>query len=294
MSDKVAIITGAGRGIGRTIALCFAKAGINLLLSSRTLSELDNVAEECRKSGVVAKTAVGDVSNFEDCRKIFTMALSINSRIDILVNNAGVYGPLGSVGQIDSTEWVNAIGTNLFGVFFMTNLVLPEMKKQKYGKIINLSGGGATNALPNFSAYAASKAAVARLTDTIAEEVRDYNIQVNTIAPGLVDTQLQDSILTPNSGAGQEMINRMSKVRKTGLGAVPPELASDLCLFLVSDASQKLTGKLISAPHDPWKKWQNNEKLLDEVANSELFTIKRVDPYTINPLIEKGLLGKST
>merc|ERR1712096_230933 len=116
-------------------------------------------------------------------------------------------------------------------------------------------------------------------------------IQVNAIAPGLVDTKLQDSILAPDSGAGQEMINRMSQVRGTGVGAVPPELAAELCVFLASDKSKNLTGKLISAPYDPWKEWQQDEKLLAEVINSHLFTIKRIDRHTIDPIIEEGLLG---
>ena len=163
MKRKVAVVTGAGRGIGRSIALAFANKGISLLLNSRTLSELESVAEECEKLGSVTEIVVSDVSSYEGCLQIFNHSLSMDNHINILVNNAGVYGPLGSVDEVTPEQWTKAIATNLFSTFYMTNLVLPGMKNQGYGKIINLSGGGATNALPNFSAYAASKAAIARL-----------------------------------------------------------------------------------------------------------------------------------
>ena len=117
------------------------------------------------------------------------------------MNNAGVYGPKGPIEEIDWSEWVQAIQINLFGTVLMCRTIIPHFRSRGYGKIINLSGGGATNALPRLSAYAASKAAVVRMTDTLAEELKDANVDVNAIAPGALNTRLLDEVLEATKGA---------------------------------------------------------------------------------------------
>jgi NAD(P)-dependent dehydrogenase (short-subunit alcohol dehydrogenase family) len=152
----------------------------------------------------------------------------------------------------------------------------------RQGKVILLGGGGATAPLPNFSSYAASKAAVVRLADTLAEELKPLNVQVNVMAPGLVDTRLQDEVLAAGDRAGP-LLDKIKKARETGAGAVSPDVAASLAVFLASPASGKLTGKLIAAPYDPWREWAGKA---DELNATPLYTLRRLDPFTIKPLIK--------
>ncbi|MFH1634538.1 MAG: SDR family oxidoreductase [Chloroflexota bacterium] len=148
-------------------------------------------------------------------------------------------------------------------------------------------GGGATAPLPNFSSYAASKAGLARLAETLAEELKPFNIQVNVIAPGMVDTRLQDEVLQAGNRAGG-LYEKIKLARETGKGAVSPEIAADLAVFLASEASGKLTGKLIAAPYDPWREWEGKG---DELNATPMYTLRRLDPLTIKPLIGKLEVG---
>jgi 3-oxoacyl-[acyl-carrier protein] reductase len=149
------------------------------------------------------------------------------------------------------------------------------MIRQRRGKIINLSGGGATSPLPNFSAYAASKAAIVRLNETLAEEVKGFNIQVNAIAPGAVNTRLVDEILAAGPAAGEEMLARTRRQKETG--GVPPEQAAALAVFLASEESDGLSGRLISAV---WDDWQSMNSHIDQIMASELYTLRRVTEDT--------------
>jgi NAD(P)-dependent dehydrogenase (short-subunit alcohol dehydrogenase family) len=173
---------------------------------------------------------------------------------------------------------------NLIGTFLASRSVLPHMIERRRGRIVNFSGGGATGPLPRFSAYAVSKAAVVRLTETLAEEVKEFNIQVNAIAPGMVDTKLQDAVLQAGSRAG-DLFDKVKKMRETGQGGVSPELAANLAVFLASDAANGLTGRLIAAPYDDWQKW--DAKRIAEVMSAPWFTLRRIDPNTLRPLMEK-------
>jgi NAD(P)-dependent dehydrogenase (short-subunit alcohol dehydrogenase family) len=136
--------------------------------------------------------------------------------------------------------------------------------------------------LPNFSSYAASKAAVVRLADTLAEELKAFDVQVNVIAPGLVDTRLQDEVLAAGDLAGL-LWDKIKKARETGAGAVSPDVAASLAVFLASSLSGRLTGKLIAAPYDPWREWTDKA---DELNATPMYTIRRLDPFTIKPLIK--------
>src|SRR5205814_1530210 len=147
------------------------------------------------------------------------------------------------------------------------------------GSIVNFAGGGATAAFPGFSAYAASKAAVVRFTETIAEEMIDYHIRVNALAPGLVDTSLQDVVLAAGKRAG-EQYRRVAAVRESGIGT-RIEVPARLAVFLASDESRALTGKLISAPHDPWEDWDNTD--LERIRGTSWYTLRRLDPFTVAP-----------
>jgi 3-oxoacyl-[acyl-carrier protein] reductase len=167
------------------------------------------------------------------------------------------------------------------GTVYTCQEVAPGMIERRLGSIINLSGGGATAPLPNFSAYAVSKAAVARFTDTLAAELAGTEVRVNAVAPGAIDTRLQDQVLAAGDRAGP-LYGRMRKMRDTGEGATSPEVPAQLAVFLASDASIGLTGKLLSAPHDPWARWDSAQ--IERVAQSQWYTIRRLDPFTISQL----------
>ena len=284
LQDRVAIITGAGRGIGEAIALRFATEGARLVLASRTHSELESVAGKIRSTGGNALPIVTDVNDREQATKLMQSALNAFCRIDILVNAAGTYGPIGPVWEVNAVDWEQAFSTNLFGTFALCQAVLPHMIQARKGKIINFSGGGATAPLPRFSAYGVSKAAVVRFTETLAEEVKEFNIQVNAIAPGAVDTRLQDQVLAAGDRAG-ELAQRIRRLRETGEGGTSPHVPAELALFLASDDSSNLTGRLISAPHDGWQSW--NCERIDLIMSQAWFTLRRMDQFTLQPLLEE-------
>lgn len=282
LKDQVAIITGAGRGIGRAISVAFAREGAWLFLAARTEAELTETADACREVGAKAQVVVTDVSNRNQVQRLINTAIQGAERVDILVNSAGIYGPIGPTSDIDVSAWTQALEVNLLGPFYLCRSLLPHFIQRKQGKIILLGGGGATAPLPNFSSYAATKAGVVRLADTLAEELKMHNVQVNVIAPGLVDSRLQNEVLTAGSRAGA-LFDKIKQVRETGVGAVSPEIAASLAVFLASESSGKLTGKLIAAPYDPWRDWAGKA---DELNASPLYTIRRLDPFTIKPFLK--------
>jgi 3-oxoacyl-[acyl-carrier protein] reductase len=284
LQDKVAIIVGAGRGIGEAIALHFAAEGAKLILAARSATELQGVTQIVKATGGTAHFVVTDVTVPLEVASLVQKSIELFGRIDILVNAAGTYGPIGRVWEVDAKEWANTFSVNLFGPFLLCQSVLPHMIRAGRGKIINFSGGGATSPLCRFSAYGVSKAAVVRLTETLAEEVKEFNIQVNAIAPGAVDTKLQDSVLAAGERAG-DLLQRIRRLRETGEGGTPREVPAELAVFLASDDSHNLTGRLISAPNDKWESW--TDERIEQVMSRPWFTLRRMDPFTLRPLLEE-------
>lgn len=273
LRDKVAIVTGGGRGIGRAIALAFAQEGANIVVLSRTTPELGETADQIQALGRQALAVVGDVSSRDDVDNLVGLSLHKFGTVDILVNNAGIQGPIGPMTENDVEHWIQTININLIGLFLCARAVLPIMIKRRHGKIINLSGGGSTSPRPYFTAYSASKAAVVRLTETLAEEVKGFNIQVNAIAPGAVNTRLLEEVLAAGEAAGEKAFAEAWQQRETG--GIPPEQAASLAVFLASDESNGLTGRLISAV---WDNWHELPKLIPEIMASEYYTMRRISP----------------
>lgn len=284
LQGKVAIITGGGRGIGEAITLAFAREGARLAIASRTQTELEHVAAQIREMSGQVQVIRTDVSRRDDVLRLVEITLTTYGQIDTLVNAAGVYGPIGRMWETDVDEWLEAVHINLFGTFLCCHAVLPHMISRRQGKIINFSGGGATSPLPRFTAYGVSKTANVRLTETLAQEVKEFNIQVNAVAPGAVDTRLQDQVLVAGERAG-DLLARIRRLRETGEGGVPRELPAALVVFLASDESDGLTGKLIAAPYDGWDSWDADR--ITEVMSAPWFTLRRMDPYTLRPLMDK-------
>lgn len=280
LTNKVAIVTGAGRGIGRAIALTFAEEGADVIIVARTLSEIEQTADLIRSGGGSVLALPADVSDWKAVSAVVDRAQSEFGGIHILVNNAGVQGPIGPLFENDIDTWLRTIQINLVGTFLCCKAVLPAMIQQGFGKIINLSGGGATSPRPNFSAYAASKAAVVRLTENLAAEVRSHNIQVNAIAPGAVNTHMLDEILEAGAIVGESVLKEAERQKEEG--GTSPDLAASLAVYLASDASDGLTGKLIAAPHDDWQSW--DQGCIKDLMSEPWFTLRRIDPYTLRPL----------
>jgi NAD(P)-dependent dehydrogenase (short-subunit alcohol dehydrogenase family) len=274
LENKTCIITGGSRGIGKAIALAFAREGANLVLASRTPAELEATRQEIISlfNSSVAATPT-DVSQPEEVEKLVGSTLERFSTIDVLVNCAGIYGPISLITDIDSLKWLRAIKVNLFGTFLCIQAVLPEMMRKKRGKIINLSGGGAVTPFPRFSAYSASKAAVVRLTETLAEEVREYHIDINAIAPGSVNTRLLDQVLAAGKAAGGDFLAKSIRQKKNG--GTPLEKPAELAVFLASPRSNGLTGRIISAV---WDNWEYIPEQLEKIMSSDIYTMRRIVP----------------
>ncbi|PYQ12037.1 MAG: dehydrogenase [Acidobacteria bacterium] len=278
LADRSAIVTGASRGLGKAIAAAFLRAGADVLLVAREEERLrrarDELATLAVRPGQAVHALAADVSRPEACAAIVERARQVLPALAVLVNNAGVYGPMGRIEDVDWEEWVEAVQVNLFGTVLMCRAVIPWMRQRGYGKIINLSGGGATSPLPRISAYAASKVAVVRLTETFAEELRDAHVDVNAIAPGALNTRLLDDVLAAGpERVGPEFYERAVKQRAEG--GVPLEKGAALAVFLASSASDGITGRLLSAVWDDWRRLAGQR---DELARSDLYTLRRVAP----------------
>jgi NAD(P)-dependent dehydrogenase (short-subunit alcohol dehydrogenase family) len=270
-----ALITGGSQGLGKVIAEFFLREGANVALCARGEKELsatrDELAQKFPSQKVAAKTC--DVSNESQVNELAAFALHQLGPLNALVLNAGIYGPMGATESVDLAEWKRALEINLYGVLLPCRAVIPHFKKTGRGKIVVLSGGGATNPLPNISAYAASKAAVIRLMETLAEELKSFNVDVNAIAPGALATRLVDEVLA----AGPEKVgtafyekNKQWKDK----GATPLDLGASVAVYLASAQSDGITGKLISAQWDPWGKLHE----FKEDLGGDIYTLRRIVP----------------
>lgn len=274
LKDKIAIVTGGSRGIGRAVVESLARAGCRVIVFSIVSLDLKVLKDDLLKNGLRIGIKKVDVSNYGQVQKAVSEVVKKFDTIDIIVNAAGVYGPIGLFRDNNIKKWSQTLQVNLMGTVNVTHAVLPIMMRNKTGKIINFSGGGAVNNFPNFSSYATSKAAVVRFTETIAEELKSYNIQINAIAPGAVNTKLLDESLEAGQKAvGDKFYEKIIKQKKDGGDS--PQLAVDLILFLISDQSLNLTGKLISAKWDNWKEWDKSK--IERLNNSSEYTLRRID-----------------
>ena len=255
LSNKHAIITGGSKGIGRAIAKAFVQRGATILIVARSLYQADiSQPLEVDNLFVEIKKKWGD-------------------KLDILINAAAIYGSKGFLEDTNVEDWLQTIMINTYGTMLMTRGALPLMKSQIKGRIINFSGGG-EGSFPRFSAYATSKGAIIRFTESIAEEVKPWDITVNAIAPGPVNTSLLQEVLD----AGPEIVGtdfyERSKMQQKE-GGVSPEKAGELCLWLASKQSDGLTGKVLSAV---WDKYEDIPQHLEEIMNSDVYNWRRIKP----------------
>lgn len=271
LKDKRIILTGAGRGIGRAIAEVCAKEGADLCLVSRTESELDETLNLIKQFSKNSFYTVLNISDEESVEKSVCSMIDKLGTIDVLINNAGIQMPIGQYFQNNIGDWKKNIEINLFGTANMIYFVLPEMIKNKKGKIINMSGGGSTSPRPNFSAYAVSKTAIVRFTENLALELKEFNIDVNAVSPGAINTKMLDEVIQARELSGNEYEDSINRKRK---GGNDPGIAAELICFLSSDLSNDITGKLISAQWDDWRNLEFQEMLR---INEDFGTLRRID-----------------
>ena len=272
LDGQVAVITGAGRGIGRAIALAYTREGAKLVLAARNESELQEVASAVSELGGEAVAAPTDVITQDGTERLAHTAVERFGRIDVLVNNAGISGPVGPLQGNDIADWVNTISVNLTGTFLVCRAVIPVMLEQSGGKIINLSGAGATNAWSNMSAYCSSKAAVVRLTEVLAQELDGKGITVNALGPGSVHTSMWDKMTEEAAQAGADFIHQLG-LRVTSGGGASIDECAELAVWLASDESGALTGRLISASTDDFR---GLPARIGEIMGGDAYTLRRV------------------
>ncbi|MBW1961705.1 MAG: SDR family NAD(P)-dependent oxidoreductase [Deltaproteobacteria bacterium] len=233
LKNRVALITGSGRGIGKSIALTFAKHGADVIISSRTDSQLQEVAEKARAYGSRCLTVVADISLDSDVKRLFEQSRKQFGKVDILVNNAGISKEQPFM-ELSMEDWDQIINVNLKAVVRCTRAVLPEMLRRKQGKIINIASAAGLRGLPGSAAYSASKAAVIALSHSLADEVALSGVQVNVICPGPIRTEML------NQSAVKDFI------LKNPADLLTPEDVAGAALFLASELSGGMNSQVLT------------------------------------------------
>ena len=277
LEGKRILITGASEGLGYAVAERCLVEGASVAICARSPERIERAGAALRASareGQRVVATVADVSNPQQVKALVANAARELGGLDGLVNNAGIYGPKGLIEEVDWGEWARAIEINLMGTVLPCREVLPIFRSRGSGKIVNLSGGGATAPLPRISAYAASKAAVVRFTETLAEELRGTGIDANSVAPGALNTRLLDEVLAAGPDkVGKSFYDRALKQKSDG--GAPLEKGAALCAFLLSGESDGINGRLLSAVWDPWADLPARRA---ELAESDIYTLRRIVP----------------
>ena len=278
--NKNVIITGGTVGFGKALAEKFLNEGANISICSRNEQQLFDTQSELLSKfpNRIILVKKCDVSIEKDVKEFISYSLDAFKTIHVLILNAGVYGPMGPIETVSLDEWRKSIDINLFGVLLPCRELIPHFKQNKYGKIIVLSGGGATNPMPNLSSYATAKAAVVRLVETLSKELSSYNVDINAIAPGAMSTRMIEQVIDAGPEiVGDEFFKKNQNWKQNG--ATSMELGTNLAVYLSSDDSNGVTGKLISAQWDDWKNFGNH---LNDLQNSDIYTIRRIVPEDRN------------
>jgi len=277
LDGRAALVTGASQGLGREIAAVYLREGASVVICSRDGSLLERTRAELAPLVAAGQRLIArpcDVSKPDAVDELIGSSLRALPHLDILVNSAGVYGPKGPIEDNDWAAWVQAIEIDLFGAVLLCRAIVPHLKRRGYGKIVQLSGGGATAPLPRLSAYATAKAAVVRFAETLAHEVAVDRIDVNCIAPGALNTRMLDEILAAGPDVvGAEFYERSVKQKQTGGAGLGKGAA--LAVFLATSDSDGITGRLISAVWDPWHELPAHR---DELAATDIYTLRRIVP----------------
>lgn len=270
--SRFALITGGSKGLGAHLVRRFWLEGNSLVVVARNHVDIHSVLDELpKRSGQRATPLVCDLADAVKVAALIDAIKATIPHLDVLVNNAAIQGPIGPLCENDLSAWQRTLQVNLLAPVALCQGLIPLMRRPSGASIINLSGGGATGPRANFSAYATAKAGLVRFSETIADELKGDGIRVNCISPGAMKTAMLKEVLTKSDAAGSRETSLASEVFAKG-GASMDRVA-DLALFLASDASKGISGKLMSAVWDNWEEWPNH---LDELSQSDVYTLRRI------------------
>jgi NAD(P)-dependent dehydrogenase (short-subunit alcohol dehydrogenase family) len=276
MATQRILVAGASSGIGAALVRALAEDGHTLFACARRGPELRAVTE----GDTLARSRVCDVA---DEAQVISLARWVDLHVeglDALVVTAGAQGAIGRVDQTPSDAWWATVRTNLFGVYLLVKHVLPLLRRGRRPRIITFAGGGAFGPFPRFSAYAVAKAGAVRLTECLADELRELGVQVNAVAPGMVATPIHAETLAAGPERAGEQYFNWTRDRLAAGGVVPIDVPIRCVRFLLSEASDGLTGKTISASFDPWQD-ESFRAHLTEIAESDLYTFRRMNPVNL-------------
>jgi len=268
------LITGGSMGIGLACAEACVEAGAQVMICARREEPLRKALASLLEKGVGRVAAqVADVTKQEDIKAVLDRMIKYFGAVDGVIHCAAIMGPIGRVVDVDPEAWFDGVRVNLFGTFLVARQSCRIMMAAGGGRIVLFSGGGATSPFPNYTAYACGKVGVVRLTETLAEEMRPFNIGINCLAPGFVTTRMHDATLAAGERAGVEYLDRTIKEIKSG--GVPPSVAASAAVFLLSDRAKDISGKLVAAVYDSWDTWPDH---LNELQRTDVFTLRRIVP----------------
>jgi NAD(P)-dependent dehydrogenase (short-subunit alcohol dehydrogenase family) len=275
LAGRTVLITGGSMGIGLACAEAALQAGAGVAIAARGEEQL--AAAHARLQQLAGAQRVSahrcDVSDADAVAALVDTVAERCGGLDGVVHAAAVIGPIGTVLDIEPAEWLDTVRSNLYGSFLVVRAAASVMKGRGGGRIVLLSGGGATSAFPNYSAYASSKAAVVRLVETAAIELAPFGIAINALAPGFVATRMHDATIAAGARAGEAYLERTRA--ELAAGGVPPELPGAAAVFLLSGRSEGISGRLFAAPWDDAGEWFRRS---GEIAGSDLFTLRRIVP----------------
>ena len=279
LEGKKALVTGADQGLGKEIAKEFIKQGASVCICSRdegrlreTVKELEGFLKNAGQRVIFQKADVGIT---KDLDKLYDFVLQEFGTLDGVVNNAGIQGPIGDTTEVSWEGIEDVVRINLLGTLYSMRKAVSVFREQKKeGRIVNLSGGGATGPREYFMGYAIAKTGVVRATETMAKETEQDGIRINAIAPGAMNTRMLEEMLA----AGETALGKKAYEQALGQkkkGGVPLEKAARLAAFLASDRAGTMSGRLISAL---WDGWENFDAHAEEIAGSDLYTLRRIVP----------------
>jgi len=270
LENKTCVIVGASGAIGGAVAQRFVQEGARLCLTYHA-EPPRSLADQLRAGGGKAGLYRLELGEWQQVQSGISQMHAEFPDIDVLVNCAGVIGPIGRLEDSEVAEWTRTLQIDFLGAVYLARAILPAFRRRGRGKIIFFSGGGGAYGRPYFTAYSSAKAALVRFTESLAEEVRDAGIQVNAVAPGPVRSRMWDEMKAAGAAGGPKLLEDLRRMEETG--GESPDRAAALAVFLASDRSNHVTGKLISAVWDDWEAIANHPCKL---ANAEAWTLRRV------------------
>lgn len=269
LSDRKCLVVGGSGAMGTAVAKLFLDAGACVAVTVH--SQMPRALRRASVLRACETLCVVDIRDRRQVGHVVSRTAKAFGALHVVVNCTGLLGPIGPIHKLPARRWTENIQTNLIGSFNLIHAALPFMLNQRHGKIICFSGGGAAYGRPFFTAYGAAKAALVRLIESVAAEVRDSGVDINAIAPGPVKSRMWEQLRRARASAGSKALEELKQIEQTG--GVPPERAARLALFLASERSNGLTGRLISCVHDNWAALESR---IDALRESDAGMLRRV------------------